>query len=73
MRPRPRSSQYRPNRVARGLRVARTGAYGLLIPDFANPIYASMIAGAEAADGDQDDALLVASLAGDADAAAPAS
>jgi LacI family transcriptional regulator len=59
-----RELSYRPNRVARGLRVARTDAYGLLIPDFANPIYASIIAGAEEA-ADRDGAVLVvASLAG---------
>lgn len=40
---------YRPNELARGLRTARSKAFGLLIPDFANPVYASIIAGAEAA------------------------
>jgi len=40
---------YRPNAIARSLRTARAGAYGLLIPDFANPIYSLVIKGAEAA------------------------
>lgn len=38
---------YRPNSFARSLRTAKAAAYGLLIPDFANPIYASIIKGAE--------------------------
>jgi LacI family transcriptional regulator len=40
---------YRPNAVARSLRTARAGAYGLVIPDFTNPVYAEIITGAEAA------------------------
>ncbi|HZZ49451.1 MAG TPA: LacI family DNA-binding transcriptional regulator [Pseudonocardia sp.] len=38
---------YRPNAAARSLRTSRTYMYGLLIPDFANPVYAEIIKGAE--------------------------
>ncbi|MGJ9412903.1 LacI family DNA-binding transcriptional regulator [Aeromicrobium sp. CF4.19] len=40
---------YRPNAIARSLRSARAGAYGLVIPDFTNPVYAQIISGAEEA------------------------
>lgn len=40
---------YRPNAAARSLRTARAGTYGLVIPDFANPVYAEIIKGAEQA------------------------
>jgi LacI family transcriptional regulator len=40
---------YRPNAAARSLRTSRTYMYGLLIPDFANPVYAEIIKGAESA------------------------
>lgn len=40
---------YRPNVMARSLRTARTRTIGLLIPDFANPIYTEIIKGAERA------------------------
>jgi LacI family transcriptional regulator len=40
---------YRPNVAARTLRTARTGTVGLFIPDFANPVYAEIITGAESA------------------------
>lgn len=38
---------YRPNAAARSLRTTRTRTFGLLIPDFANPVYAEIIKGAE--------------------------
>jgi LacI family transcriptional regulator len=41
--------EYRPNAMARSLRTAQAEAVGLVIPDFANPIYASIIAGAQRA------------------------
>jgi DNA-binding LacI/PurR family transcriptional regulator len=50
---------YHPNAAARSLRTAQSGAYGLLIPDFANPIYAEIIKGAERAATEQDALLLV--------------
>lgn len=42
-----RALGYRPNMAARSLRTARTGTIGLFIPDFANPVYAEIIKGAE--------------------------
>jgi LacI family transcriptional regulator len=55
---------YRPNELARGLRTSRAKAFGLLIPDFANPVYSSIIAGAEAAATELGYLLVTASLAG---------
>lgn len=40
---------YRPNAIARSLKTAHAGAFGLVIPTFNNPVYAQIIAGAEAA------------------------
>ncbi|MCU1682317.1 MAG: Transcriptional regulator, LacI family [Amycolatopsis sp.] len=39
--------RYHPNAAAQSLRTAQSGTFGLLIPDFANPIYAEIIKGAE--------------------------
>jgi LacI family transcriptional regulator len=44
-----RELDYRPNAAARSLRTSRARTIGLFIPDFANPVYAQVIAGAEAA------------------------
>jgi LacI family transcriptional regulator len=55
---------YRPNANARGLRTSHAGAFGLLIPDFANPIYARIIKGAEQASAERGFALLTGSRAG---------
>jgi LacI family transcriptional regulator len=41
-----RDLRYRPNASARGLRLLRTGALGMLIPDLANPAYATIVHGA---------------------------
>lgn len=38
---------YHPNAAARSLRTAQAGALGLIIPAFANPIYAEIIEGAQ--------------------------
>jgi LacI family transcriptional regulator len=38
---------YRPNLAARSLRTAQARSLGLVIPDFSNPVYAEIIAGAE--------------------------
>lgn len=59
---------YRPNAAARSLRTARAGAFGLIIPDFANPVYASVITGAAQAAAQSDIVLLTASTDGDANA-----
>lgn len=40
---------YVPNAAARSLRTARAGALGLFLPDYANPVYAEIITGANAA------------------------
>jgi len=37
---------YRPNLHARGLRLRRTGAMGMLLPDITNPVYANIVRGA---------------------------
>lgn len=53
---------YRPNAAARSLRTARTRTIGLLIPDFANPVYAEMIKGAERAAARAESLLVTGSL-----------
>jgi LacI family transcriptional regulator len=62
-----RQLNYHPNAAARSLRTAQSGAFGLLIPDFTNPIYAEIITGAEQAANEQEGLLLV----GTADPARP--
>lgn len=62
-----RTLDYRPNAVARSLRTAKTGMFGLLIPDFANPIYASIITGAQRAATHYDQLVLTASAADPSD------
>ncbi|MBE1532025.1 LacI family DNA-binding transcriptional regulator [Actinomadura algeriensis] len=52
---------YRPNVAARSLRTAKAGTVGLFIPDFANPVYAEIITGAETAAADLGCALMVGS------------
>lgn len=42
-----RDLDYRPNMSARSLRTSTAQSYGLLIPNFSNPVYASIVAGAE--------------------------
>jgi DNA-binding LacI/PurR family transcriptional regulator len=54
--------RYHPNAAARSLRTAQSGTLGLLIPDFANPIYAEIIKGAEQA-ATKHDALLLTGTA----------
>ncbi|GAA1550569.1 LacI family DNA-binding transcriptional regulator [Kribbella sancticallisti] len=55
---------YRRNMAARSLRTASTGAVGLFIPDFANPVYAEIITGAETAALARGYVLMVGSSAG---------
>ena len=55
---------YRPNAAARSLRTARAYMYGLFIPDFANPVYAEIIKGAEHAAGQLGYGLMTASSNG---------
>ena len=40
---------YQPNRAARGLITGRTGNLGLVVPDLANPFFASVVKGVQAA------------------------
>lgn len=53
---------YRPNAMARSLRTARSDTVGLLIPDFTNPIYASIIQGAQRAAAKRGQLVLTASV-----------
>jgi LacI family transcriptional regulator len=53
---------YRPNPAARSLRTARASAYGLIIPDFHNTVYAGIIEGAQDTALGLDCALFTASL-----------
>lgn len=53
---------YQPNAMARSLRTQRAEAFGLVIPDYANPVYAAIIRGAEAAAADHGCLLLTGSL-----------
>ena len=38
--------RYRPNAIARGLKLASAGALGLLVPSLRNPVYSAIIRGA---------------------------
>lgn len=51
---------YRPNRAARGLITGRTGNIGLIVPDLANPYFASVAKGAQARARDGDYAVFIA-------------
>src|SRR4030081_1950564 len=55
---------YRPNAAARSLRTARAYMFLLFIPDFANPVYAEIIKGAEMAAAKLGYGLIPASSAG---------
>jgi LacI family transcriptional regulator len=57
---------YRPNAIARSLRTRRAETFGLLIPNWTNPVYGSIIRGAEAAAAARDLVLLTGSLDGTA-------
>jgi LacI family transcriptional regulator len=57
--------RYTPNAAARSLRTAQSGTFGLLIPDFTNPIYAEIIKGAEQAANTQDALLLTGTALAD--------
>jgi LacI family transcriptional regulator len=55
---------YRPNAIARSLRSSHAGAWGLIIPDFTNPVFAQIIAGAETAAAKRNSVMMTASGAG---------
>jgi LacI family transcriptional regulator, galactose operon repressor len=44
-----RALGYQPNRAARGLITGRTGNLGLIVPDLANPLFAAVVKGVQAA------------------------
>ena len=56
---------YRPNALARSLSTAVTGMYGFIIPDFTNPIFSTVIMGAERAAARRGSLLLTGSLLSD--------
>lgn len=55
-----REHDYRPNSVARSLRTKRTGVFGALIPDIANPFFASVLRGMEDAAAERDYSIILA-------------
>lgn len=56
-----RDLDYRPNSIARSLRTSKANAIALLIPNYDNPVYASIITGAESAARKQSSLLLTGS------------
>ncbi|MGX6449293.1 LacI family DNA-binding transcriptional regulator, partial [Patulibacter sp. S7RM1-6] len=62
-----RELDYRPNAAARSLRTKRADTYGLLIPDFGNPVYTEIIRGAETAARARECVLMTGSTAGEDD------
>lgn len=50
---------YRPNRLAQGLVHKRSFALGLIVPGFANPVYANIVSGAERVAAEQGYAVLL--------------
>ncbi|MET7281222.1 LacI family DNA-binding transcriptional regulator [Kribbella sp. NPDC005582] len=52
--------RYQPNRAARGLITGRTGNVGLVVPDLANPFFASVVKGVQARARRDDVAVFVA-------------
>lgn len=55
-----REHDYRPNSVARSLRTKRTAVFGALIPDIANPFFASVLRGMEDAVAERDYNIILA-------------
>jgi LacI family transcriptional regulator len=55
-----REQGYRPNSVARSLRTKRTAVFGALIPDIANPFFASVLRGMEDAVTERDYSIILA-------------
>jgi DNA-binding LacI/PurR family transcriptional regulator len=51
---------YRPNKAARGLITGRTGNIGLIVPDIANPYFASVVKGVQARARESDYAVFIA-------------
>jgi LacI family transcriptional regulator len=59
---------YRPNRAARGLTTGRTGNIGLIVPDLANPFFAAVVKGVQAAARAADHSVFIADTDEEADA-----
>lgn len=51
---------YRPNRAARGLVSGKTGNVGIIVPDLANPLFPSVVKGAQARARETDHAVFLA-------------
>lgn len=64
-----RTLRYRPNASARGLKLSRTGALGMLLPDFTNPVYAQIVRGAVRRAEELGYAMLLAELQGERESA----
>ena len=61
--------QYRPNAIARGLRLASTGTLGLLVPSLRNPVNSSIVRGAFDRAWERDFVLVLAEDSGESDSA----
>src|SRR5487761_1958375 len=59
-----REHDYRPNSVARSLRTKRTAVFGALIPDIANPFFASVLRGMEDAVTERNYSIILANTDG---------
>lgn len=44
---RPSKTGYKPNAIARSLKIQKTNTLGIMIPDITNPFYTEMVRGAE--------------------------
>jgi LacI family transcriptional regulator len=62
-----RALGYEPNRAARGLITGRTGNLGLVVPDLANPFFAGVVKGVQAAARAADYSVFIADTDEDAD------
>lgn len=58
---------YAPNAMARGLRLQKTGAVALLVPDVVNPVYAKIVAGAQRRAAEKGLALMLGAASEDPD------
>jgi DNA-binding LacI/PurR family transcriptional regulator len=67
-----RELQYRPNAIARGLKLATTGTLGLLVPSLRNPVNSPIIRGAFDRAWERDFVLVLAEDTGESAAAADA-
>ena len=57
---------YRPNRAARSLITGRTGNFGLIVPDLANPFFPGVVKGMQARAREADHAVFIADTDEDA-------